>query len=173
MRITESRLRRIIRSVIAENESINLNESILSSAKESFKKAVKKIGEVGKNDIAKHAKDYPEYIEARTGIVKRLKAERVCNEYFQFAKNNDFKKNTNGKYNAIKWLKSIIKNKSSSENNYEFFIERLYLKLFEVLLDKELINTKVLGPSSGAESWRWNDEIQYSKDGKKKAKYKN
>lgn len=42
MRITESKLRSIVRSVIIESRHDSLNESMLSKAKESFKNAVKK-----------------------------------------------------------------------------------------------------------------------------------
>lgn len=104
-------------------------------------------------------------------MISSGKVLKLCKEYFQFAKNNSFGKTTNGKSNAIKWLKSVVKNNSDTDENYDFFIERLYLKLFEVLLDKELISTKIQGPKSGVENWRWNDKIMYSKDGKKKASY--
>lgn len=170
MRITERKLRSIIRSVILESESNNLRESILSSAKDSFKNAMKKLGNISKNDIQKHYEDYPEYVE-ETGEIKTSRAQAICKEYFQFAKNNDFNSDTNGKFNAVKWLKSMIKNNSDSEDVYEFFIERLYLKIFEDLLERDLITTSRLNNMSTVENWRWNNEILYSRDGKKRASY--
>ena len=171
MRITESKLRKIIRNVILESESNDLKESILSSAKDSFKKAIKKLGNISKNDIQKHYEDYPEYVEDTTGGIKTSRAQALCKEYFQFAKNNDFDSDTNGKFNTIKWLKSMIKNNSDSEDVYELFIERLYLKIFEDLLERDLITTSRLNSMSTVENWRWNNEILYSRDGKKRASY--
>ena len=180
MRITESRLRRVIRSVILENESISLNESILSSAKESFKKALKKLGDFGKDDLNQHMKNYPKYIEARTGVIKNWKAKILCKEYFQFAKNNNFDKDTQGKFHVIKWLRSEqgggVENNSSNELNYELFLERLYLEMFGVFLELGLIHTES-SRGNTYEAWDWDTtdernpgEIQYGR-GAKKAKF--
>tara|TARA_Y100000592_G_C5336476_1_gene252097 strand:+ start:69 stop:614 length:546 start_codon:yes stop_codon:yes gene_type:complete len=176
MRITESRLRSVIRSVILENETISLNESILSSAKEKFKLAVKKLGDLGKDDINQHMKNYPEYIEARTGVIKKWKAKRLCKEYFQFAKNNNFDKGTQGKFHVIKWLRSCVENNSSNERNYELFLERLYSVMFGEFLEMGLIHTES-SRGNTYEAWDWDTtderypgEIQYGR-GAKKAKF--
>ena len=55
MRITESRLRRIVRSVILENESTR--QTILDIAKTSFNNAVKKIGDITKKVLKRLYKD--------------------------------------------------------------------------------------------------------------------
>jgi hypothetical protein len=175
MRITESRLRSIIRSVIleSENRSYYLNESILSQAKKSLKNAVANLKNINLSDHEKHSDDYPYYIE-NTGGIKSDKALELCKKYFDFAKENNFNKNTKGKYNCIKWLKKTIKNNSEGSNKdetYAFFIERLYLKIFEVLLEKDLINTESISHNTGVENWRWSDEISYSRDGSKNASF--